>query len=237
MPQKWYQKASVQAAIVGGIFLIIAAIISGVFTIAPVYFGSQKEKLEQDLNTITIDTLQTHSKIEPQDNTGSDSRMPASISTPTDAPENSMTEHRQQKIKAPILTAINFGEKQDTSRIENAPFVKNDSQIAERDGSSVLLVGLRIKIIYHETDPSHAVISKILTDAGAFVDKERWLAEQMPPTSVVKYDDHHIDHAKDVRNLLQSVLGRIVLKKLSFGGSHDIEIYLGNLPLTQREER
>ncbi len=34
MAQKWYQKATVQAAIAGGVFIILAALISGFFGLA-----------------------------------------------------------------------------------------------------------------------------------------------------------------------------------------------------------
>ena len=34
MPQKWYQKATVQAAIAGGVFVVIAAIITGLFSVS-----------------------------------------------------------------------------------------------------------------------------------------------------------------------------------------------------------
>lgn len=61
MTQKWYKKASVQNAIIAGIFLIVAAIIAGLFDLYKINLQTKNNEAPSVTNTIKskIDTLKS----------------------------------------------------------------------------------------------------------------------------------------------------------------------------------
>ena len=56
MAQKWYTKATVQAAIVGGVFVLLAAIVLGLFSLYKVHKGSSVGNSTEQINEKPIST-------------------------------------------------------------------------------------------------------------------------------------------------------------------------------------
>jgi hypothetical protein len=90
------------------------------------------------------------------------------------------------------------------------------------------LLGKNVKVIYSKSDSKRMDDSKnILTQAGAIVHPEPWLAEQMPVTPVIKYANDRQPEAMVIRDRLRPHLGEFKLEVLDRVGEIDIQVYLG----------
>ena len=94
---------------------------------------------------------------------------------------------------------------------------------------------MKVKIVYSNESASAAdKASRILKEAGAFIDEERWLSEQMEEALSIRYANDRQPQAEAIGNLLKSELGPFTLKLLGSVHKYDVEIYIARSALTRK---